>query len=1472
MKKQFNFFISIVTAAALMPQALTVKAADEDLQIALEYTASIFKNEGNAKRNTEYPTHMFNAANLPENYNVSLDGYNFELGGDFAVSDNNDCVKVAKGETVTVNISDVGESLKEIAFLGGAYTDNAVCDVSINFVNGAVKKAEKVKFVKMTEAAETSFDMGTEMVLKKSGVRVLFAEGTQNVYLNLIKVPTESISAVSSVSFENADNDIFIAAACAKIYSDADLENSIELVINELWEEYKDKTFLDLNEKNINDAVKLYENLVSAKEKNLSCADEDKLEYAKNLKDGYYLEKDAAKMKKDIEDIAGKYLENGKFIKPYEEEENIDGTIADLNKLLSDLKEYDNNKEKREELEKIAQFFSVPVDVMVEEYDRVMIEEYVEKLELKKYIDEAEDLYLKYADKNIGDIKTEDLENLERLLELYDKISEKGGNVEEEKRRQIAYLHDNFDAYQNSEVPYTVDLERYFTNDLIAYSGEQIDPETWVSAGDQNNVRAEDIKRQLTDGKKYVDEQLVTEENGEYKFYDTGEVIPFAFSEESLKAKALDAIRLGNKSGNLKSIVITPKQKRTENVYMLIYPDQGCILDAKLIYDDNSEKSVSIPVARGRSAGDLKSNPYSAGFWYIGGWQKNKLDTATNTVVAVPGEPHLNLLKIPAQTDKKIAKIVLEYSSSMQSSLYIYAVTEMPMKNDALIENTLKLYNELVKDTEIDSSDREKMKNFSAYYSEACERGLKISAIDKDAAESIAKMVLSISADMYRYDKNTVKVKVNFSVPVLKNTLNPIFKIDGEEKEVSWELSNDAKTLSADWSVDKFGGKTLTVEIERGLAIEEYPNITLQNTYTSELELDDYIGFERSQDSITLKNNSKVSQKYDLFFGIRNKGKIYTVSKISDEILSGEKKEHNINLEKNLEIIKSTDSGAEIFVFAADTEMSALCEITGTVNCGTPSTEGANYMEPSLNIETGELTVSGFCEPGSAQTAVYDDNGKLLYAGSVYTADDGYFSFTYETDREKITKSGFLTIELGAKGFEQKYVNKSIYLATDKDCFDILNILSNAELAEAIEKAADDITKTLALNFKPYTELMKDGKTAFCKRLYDVKDTFPKVASGDKEIAKKAAEAQRIIKQQAFLEALKNKKSELVFDGSFMAHGSVMNYNSIDENGVTLYSLYNNAVSEKGRDEINNSLLGGDYKDTAAFKKDFLKAIMLGALRNPKMSGIGYISDILTKENADAAEIDISNYLKISDKSAINKEIASLNITSLAELEKFIKNYKDNPGGSDKPTGGNKGSSGGSTSGVVVTDTKTVGDKKDAEFSDVPTGHWAYDAICELYKKGIIAGKGDMRFMPDKKITRAEFVKMLCILNNAEVGGAEEVFSDVSRDDWYFEYVGAGVKYGWIQGVDAEHFAPDSYISRQDICTVLYRMGTTEKAEGAEFSDSADISEYAKEAVMSLTAKNILKGFPDGSFRPKESSTRAQAATLLYGFYKLGKK
>jgi hypothetical protein len=47
------------------------------------------------------------------------------------------------------------------------------------------------------------------------------------------------------------------------------------------------------------------------------------------------------------------------------------------------------------------------------------------------------------------------------------------------------------------------------------------------------------------------------------------------------------------------------------------------------------------------------------------------------------------------------------------------------------------------------------------------------------------------------------------------------------------------------------------------------------------------------------------------------------------------------------------------------------------------------------------------------------------------------------------------------------------------------------------------------------------------------------------------------------------------------------------------------------------------------------------------------------------------------------------------------------------------------------------------------------------------------------------------------------------------------------------------------------------------FSDSTKISNWAKDAVATASAKQLIKGFPDGSFQPQASATRAQAVVVI---------
>ena len=90
---------------------------------------------------------------------------------------------------------------------------------------------------------------------------------------------------------------------------------------------------------------------------------------------------------------------------------------------------------------------------------------------------------------------------------------------------------------------------------------------------------------------------------------------------------------------------------------------------------------------------------------------------------------------------------------------------------------------------------------------------------------------------------------------------------------------------------------------------------------------------------------------------------------------------------------------------------------------------------------------------------------------------------------------------------------------------------------------------------------------------------------------------------------------------------------------------------------------------------------------------------------------------------------------------------------------------------------------------------------------------------------------------------------------------------GIIKGISDELFGTGKTITRQDLCTLIYRayFSDEEEAEKLNFKDSSDISDYAVKAVSKLYEKGIISGFPDETFRPKELCTRAQAAKMLYG-------
>lgn len=175
------------------------------------------------------------------------------------------------------------------------------------------------------------------------------------------------------------------------------------------------------------------------------------------------------------------------------------------------------------------------------------------------------------------------------------------------------------------------------------------------------------------------------------------------------------------------------------------------------------------------------------------------------------------------------------------------------------------------------------------------------------------------------------------------------------------------------------------------------------------------------------------------------------------------------------------------------------------------------------------------------------------------------------------------------------------------------------------------------------------------------------------------------------------------------------------------------------------------------------------------------------------------------------------------------------------------------------------------DFTDVPSGNWAYEAIMNLKNLGIVNGVTETTFNPDGDVTRAEFAKMVAQLFSLKATSATSAFTDCTADDWYTPYVIAVAEAGYVKGMDDSYFGADEKITRQDICTVLGRVLDAKAGEGAalSFTDADQIADYAQEYVLALVDMGVLKGYEDGTFLPAANATRAEAAKIIDGVTKL---
>jgi hypothetical protein len=159
-------------------------------------------------------------------------------------------------------------------------------------------------------------------------------------------------------------------------------------------------------------------------------------------------------------------------------------------------------------------------------------------------------------------------------------------------------------------------------------------------------------------------------------------------------------------------------------------------------------------------------------------------------------------------------------------------------------------------------------------------------------------------------------------------------------------------------------------------------------------------------------------------------------------------------------------------------------------------------------------------------------------------------------------------------------------------------------------------------------------------------------------------------------------------------------------------------------------------------------------------------------------------------------------------------------------------------------------------------GHWAEANIKKLVTAEAIAGYPDKTFKPDNTITRAEFAVTLVKALKLETKTGK-VFTDTANH-WAKDYIATANAYGIINGYSDTAFGPDDVITREQMAVMIVKAAKLTVANDSKtFTDNDKISSWSQDAVNIAVGNGIMSGYPDGSFKPQGSTTRAEAMTVM---------
>lgn len=176
-------------------------------------------------------------------------------------------------------------------------------------------------------------------------------------------------------------------------------------------------------------------------------------------------------------------------------------------------------------------------------------------------------------------------------------------------------------------------------------------------------------------------------------------------------------------------------------------------------------------------------------------------------------------------------------------------------------------------------------------------------------------------------------------------------------------------------------------------------------------------------------------------------------------------------------------------------------------------------------------------------------------------------------------------------------------------------------------------------------------------------------------------------------------------------------------------------------------------------------------------------------------------------------------------------------------------------------------------FTDVNKAAWYYDVVEYIYSKGIMTGLDKTTFGPDTMLSRAHFATVLYRMEGEPVMTYANKYPDVSNGIWYTDPIMWANQAKVITGYENGMFGVADEITREQIVLILYRYAgykgydNSQRSDISTFSDSRNVSGFAKEAMQWAIAQKIITGKDNGkSIDPQGSASRAECGAMIMRF------